>query len=134
MVVGVGVCGCVGCRIGAGIGVLGCSACGGAISGVGMVVGGGGDPGVRPPALGGWLGFESDVKLGGAYGDGIGADGVGPGGGIPEEEPGWGGAFDPPLDEVVFADVVQHLCSFQVEEELDVFRDFGGAPVLVHVE
>ena len=45
-----------------------------------------------------------------------------------------GGAFGSPLDEVVFADVVQHLCPFQVEEELDVFGDFGGAPVLVHVK
>ena len=80
------------------------------------------------------MGFESDVKLGGANGDGVGADGVGPGGGIAEEEPGQRGAFGPPLDEVVFADVVHHLCSFEVEEELDVFGDFGGAPVLVHVE
>ena len=45
-----------------------------------------------------------------------------------------GGAFGPPLTEVAFADVVQHLCPFQVEEELDVFGDFGGAPVWVHVE
>ena len=80
------------------------------------------------------MGFESNVKLGGANGDGVGADGVGPGGGIPKEEPGWGGAFGPPLDEVIFADVAQHLCPFQVEEELDVFGDLGGAPVLVHVE